>query len=184
VGVAGFVNSGGFGSLSKAFGTAAGNLIEAEVVTADGPVTLANARMNPDLFWALTGGGSGFGVVTRVTLRTHQLPEVIGAVRATIDAASDDAYRRLVAKAFDFYAKALFNPQWGEQFRLQRGRRLWIQMLFHGLEQRRSRAFVCAGLERWMGKLAHLAHLRQREPEAGGEGRCAIRGRLPDPQPA
>jgi FAD/FMN-containing dehydrogenase len=133
VGVAGFVNGGGFGSLSKAFGTAAGNLIEAEVVTADGAVKLANACTNPDLFWALTGGGSGFGVVTRVTLRTHQLPEVIGAVRATIDAASDDAYRRLVAKAFDLYAKALFNPQWGEQFRLQRERRLWIQMLFHGL---------------------------------------------------
>ena len=133
VGVAGFINGGGFGGLSKAFGTAAGNLIEAEVVTADGAVKLANACTNPDLFWALTGGGSGFGVVTRLTLRTHRLPEVIGAVRATIDATSDDAYRRLVAKAFDFYAKALFNPQWGEQFRLQRGRRLWIQMLFHGL---------------------------------------------------
>jgi FAD/FMN-containing dehydrogenase len=133
VGVAGFVNGGGFGSLSKAFGTAAANLIEAEVVTADGEVRIASACSNPDLFWALKGGGSGFGVVTRVTLRTHELPEVIGAVRATIDAASDDAYRRLVAKAFDFYARALFNPQWGEQFRLQRGRRLWIQMLFQGL---------------------------------------------------
>ena len=133
VGVAGFVNGGGFGSLSKAFGTAAANLIEAEVVTADGAVNLANACTNADLFWALRGGGSGFGVVTRVTLRTHELPEVIGAVRATIDAASDEAYRRLVAKAFDFYAKALFNPQWGEQFRLQQGRRLWIQMLFQGL---------------------------------------------------
>ena len=133
VGVAGFVNGGGFGSLSKAFGTAAANLIEAEVVTADGAVKLANACTNADLFWALRGGGSGFGVVTRATLRTHELPEVIGAVRATIDAASDEAYRRLVAKAFDFYAEALFNPQWGEQFRLQRGRRLRIQMLFHGL---------------------------------------------------
>jgi hypothetical protein len=133
VGVGGFVNGGGFGSLSKAFGTAAANLIEAEVVTAHGDVKLANACLNPDLFWALKGGGSGFGLVTRVTLRTHELPEVIGAIRATIDAASDDAYRRLVAKAFDFYAQAIFNPQWGEQFRLQRGRRLWIQMLFQGL---------------------------------------------------
>ena len=99
------------------------------MVTADGYVKLANACLNPDLFWALKGGGSGFGVVTRVTLRTHELPRVIGAIRATIDAASDDAYRRLVAKAFDFYAQELFSPQWGEQFRLQRGRRLWIQML-------------------------------------------------------
>jgi hypothetical protein len=133
VGVAGLVSGGGFGSLSKAFGTAASNLIEAEVVTADGAVRIANACTNPDLFWAVKGGGSGFCVVTRMTLRTHELPEAIGAVRATIDAASDDAFRRLVAKAFDLYAKALFNPQWGEQFRLQRGRRLLIQMLFQGL---------------------------------------------------
>ena len=97
VGVAGLVTGGGFGSLSKAFGLAAANMLEAEVVTADGDVKLANACANPDLFWALKGGGSGFGVVTRLTLRTHDLPEVIGAVFATIDATSDDAYRRLVA---------------------------------------------------------------------------------------
>jgi FAD binding domain-containing protein len=151
VGVAGFVNGGGFGSLSKAFGTAAANLIEAEVVTADGGVKLANVCTNPDLLWALKGGGSGFGVVARVTLRTHQLPEVIGAVRTTIDAASDDAYRRLVAKAFDFYAKALFNPQWGEQFRLQRGRGLWIQMLFQGLGRDEAEA-VWRPFFDWVGR--------------------------------
>jgi len=90
VGVAGLVNGGGFGNLSKAFRLAAANLLEAEVVTADGDIKLANACANPDLFWALKGGGSGFGVVTRLTLRTHDLPEVIGGVHATIDAASDD----------------------------------------------------------------------------------------------
>ena len=56
LGVAGLILGGGFGSLSKAFGTAAANLIEAEVVTADGEVRLANACTNPDLFWALKGG--------------------------------------------------------------------------------------------------------------------------------
>ena len=71
VGVAGFLNGGGFGSLSKQFGIGAASLLEAEVVTADGEVRLANACTNPDLFWALKGGGGGFGVVTRVTLRTH-----------------------------------------------------------------------------------------------------------------
>src|ERR1700734_3012459 len=71
VGVAGLVLGGGFGSFSKAYGTAAASLLEAEVVTADGEVRIANACSNPELFWALKGGGSGFGIVTRVTLRTH-----------------------------------------------------------------------------------------------------------------
>ena len=52
VGVAGLVQSGGFGSFSKNYGTAAAGLIEAEVVTADGVVRIANACTNPDLFWA------------------------------------------------------------------------------------------------------------------------------------
>ena len=140
VGVAGLINGGGFGSFSKAFGLAAGNLLEAEVVSADGDIKLANACANPDLFWALKGGGSGFGVVTRLTLRTHDLPEVIGVVLATIDAVSDDAYRRLIAKMVDFYAQALFNPHWGEQIRLRPGRRLWIQMLFQGLDREQGEA--------------------------------------------
>src|SRR5262249_42111683 len=67
-GVAGLVQSGGFSSFGKAFGCAASNLLEAEVVTADGRVQTANACLNPDLFWALKGGGGGtFGVITRVT---------------------------------------------------------------------------------------------------------------------
>src|SRR5471032_1506913 len=57
VGVAGLVQSGGFGSFSKGFGTAAANLIEAEVVTADGRLRTVNARRDPELFWAIKGGG-------------------------------------------------------------------------------------------------------------------------------
>ena len=76
VGVAGLVQSGGFGSFSKAYGLAAGSLLEAEVVTADGVARIANACTNPDLFWGLKGGGGGsLGVVTRLTLRVHKLPE-------------------------------------------------------------------------------------------------------------
>ena len=80
VGVAGLVLGGGFGSYSKGYGLAAASLIEAEIVTADGDVKIANACSNPDLFWALKGGGGGFGVVTRVTLKTHPLPEFFGGV--------------------------------------------------------------------------------------------------------
>jgi FAD/FMN-containing dehydrogenase len=80
VGVAGLVQSGGFNSFSKRFGTAAAGLLEAEIVTADGQVRIANECKDPDLFWALKGGGGGtFGMVTRVTLRTHALPRFFGA---------------------------------------------------------------------------------------------------------
>ena len=140
VGVVGLVLGGGFGSFSKAHGTAGANLIEAEVVTADGEVRIANACTNPELFWALKGGGGGFGVVTRVTLRTHDLPVSLGVVFATIKATSDDAYRRLVGKAIEFYAQALFNPHWGEQLVFAPGGVLSISMLFQGLDQRQADA--------------------------------------------
>ncbi len=75
VGVAGLIQSGGFGSFSKHYGTAAAGLLEAEVVTADGKIRTVNRCMEPDLFWALKGGGGGsFGVVSRITLRLRDLP--------------------------------------------------------------------------------------------------------------
>ena len=67
--LAGLIQSGGFGSYSKHYGLAAASLLEAEVVTADGAIRIANACSNPDLFWALKGGGGGsFGVVSNMTL--------------------------------------------------------------------------------------------------------------------
>src|SRR5262252_3093275 len=99
VGVAGLVQSGGFGSFSKGFGSAAASLLEAEVVTADGAIRLANACTNPDLFWAIKGGGGGsWGVVTKVTLRTHDLPQFFGGAGGKIKANSDDAFRKLIAR--------------------------------------------------------------------------------------
>ena len=59
VGVAGLIQSGGFGSFSKAYGLASASLLQAEVVTADGAVRIANACTNPELFWGLKGGGGG-----------------------------------------------------------------------------------------------------------------------------
>ena len=133
VGVAGLVQSGGFGSFSKNFGSAAAGLLEAEVVTADGTVRIANAFTNPDLFWALKGGGGGsFGVVTKLTLRTRELPKEFGMVTGSIHAASDDAFRRLVARFVDFYRNRLLNPHWGEQIHLGRNT-LHMQMLSQGL---------------------------------------------------
>ncbi len=136
VGVAGLIQSGGFGSFSKAFGTAAAGLLEAEVVTADGRVRRVNACSDPDLFWALKGGGGGtFGVLTQLTLRTHDLPESFGAAWGTVHAKTDDAFRRLIARFLDFYAGSLANAHWGEQFALRPDNSLKL-------------AFVCQGLSR------------------------------------
>ena len=140
VGVVGLILGGGFGSFSKAYGQAGASLLEAEVVTADGEVKIANGCTNPDLFWALKGGGGGFGVVTRVTLRTHALPEFLGGVFATIKASSDEAYRRLISKTIEFYAQALFNPHWGEQLVFAPGGVLSIAMVLQGLDQQEAEA--------------------------------------------
>lgn len=136
VGVAGLVQSGGFGSLSKRFGTAAGGLLEAEVVTADGVVRTVNACRDPDLFWAIKGGGGGsFGVVTRVTLRTHALPDRIGFVGGTIQAKSKEAMRELIARFLAFYADALLNPHWGEIVKIGPDDTLRLSMVCQGLDR-------------------------------------------------
>ncbi len=136
VGVAGLVLGGGFGSFSRAYGTAAASLLEAEVVTADGAVRVVNACTNADLFWALKGGGGGsLGVVTRVTLRTHDLPAFFGVVGMTVQAASDDAYRRLMGRFTRFYAESLNNPHWGEIVTLRRSNRMQVNMVSQGLDQ-------------------------------------------------
>jgi FAD/FMN-containing dehydrogenase len=141
VGVAGLVQGGGFGNFSKGFGTAAANLIEAEVVTADGAVRIANACTNPDLFWALKGGGGGsFGVVTRLTLRTHALPEFFGAVFGEITAASNEAWRALVARFVDFYGTSLFDEHWGETVTFKDGKTLKLSMVFQGLDKAQAQA--------------------------------------------
>lgn len=135
VGVAGLVFGGGFGNFSKAYGLAAASLLEVEVVTADGAVGVANPCTNPDLFWALRGGGAGFGVITRLTLATHDLPEWAGAVFAAVEATSDAAFRRLIDRTLAFYAERLCNPHWGEQIAVRPGNVLAIGMVFQGLDR-------------------------------------------------
>jgi FAD/FMN-containing dehydrogenase len=135
VGVAGLIQSGGFGSFSKHYGLAAAGLLEAEVVTADGKIRIANACTNSDLFWGLKGGGGGsLGVVSKVTLRVRDLPEFWGGAFFTIKASSDDAYRRLIRQFVGFYRDALFNEHWGEQIHVTPDNELDVSMVSHGLD--------------------------------------------------
>ncbi len=139
VGVAGLIQSGGFGSFSKAYGMAAAGLLEAEVVTADGAVVIANACSHTDLFWGIKGGGGGsLGVVTRLTLRTHELPAWFGAVFVTIKATSDPAFRRLVGRFIDFYATSLCDPHWGESAAIRPGNSLAVSMVSQGLDSKQA----------------------------------------------
>jgi hypothetical protein len=160
VGLAGLIQGGGFGSHSKRYGTAAGSLLEVEVVTADGQIRIANACTNPDLFWALKGGGGGtFGVVSRMTARAHELPEFFGAANITITASSDDAYRGLIRDIFAFYRDHLFNEHWGEQIHVKPNNTLEVKMNSAGLSTEQARQI-------WQPFLDSVKH----------SSRCSIKG--------
>jgi FAD/FMN-containing dehydrogenase len=118
----GFALGGGFGSYSKRFGSGAAGVLEIEVVTADGRIRTVNRFQEPDLFWALKGGGGGtFGVVSRMTLLSHPIPRTDGWLSGQITAHSDAAYQELIQRYLEFVPAAINNPDWGEGVMWRKG---------------------------------------------------------------
>lgn len=90
VGVTGYTLGGGVGWLSRKYGFAADSLVRVDIVTADGRPRTATATRNPDLFWAVRGGGANFGVVTSLEFRLYPVAEVYaGTAYFPIDGAAD-----------------------------------------------------------------------------------------------
>ena len=107
-GVAGLTLGGGTGYLTRKFGLTVDNLLEADVVLADGRFVTANAKENPDLFWALRGGGGNFGVVTSFLFQAHPV-KMVFAGPIFWDAAKDG---KAVMLAFrDFLARGARGPR-------------------------------------------------------------------------
>ena len=132
----GFTQGGGFGSYSKRFGSGAGNVLQLEVITADGNLRTVNAYRDPDLYWALKGGGGGtFGVVVRQTLLAHPMPRLDGWLSGSIEAANDVLLEEVLQRYLELVREALVNPSWGEGIVIEPGqRRLQLGTAFLDLE--------------------------------------------------
>src|SRR5688572_2060969 len=98
-GIAGLTLGGGLGWLMGRHGLAADNLIAVELVRADGSIVVVDATSDPDLLWALRGGGGNFGIATSLTYRLHPLSTVTGGLIAHPIEAAPDLFR--------FYREAL-----------------------------------------------------------------------------
>ena len=137
----GFPLGGGFGSFSKRFGTGAGGVLEIEVVTADGQVRVINENQDSDLFWAMRGGGgSTFGIISRITYLTHPIPQTVGVLSGTITAADDDAFRDLLGRFVRFFPDTINNPSWGEQIAVTPDNSLDFSMVWLDLSTEQARA--------------------------------------------
>ena len=113
-GASGLVLGGGTGWLTRRFGLSCDNVDGFTLVTADGSLVRANAKQNPDLYWALRGGGGNFGVVTEFEVRLHPLSSVVLAEGLC----PEPQIRSLLQFWRDFMAEAPHDLKWNIDLRL------------------------------------------------------------------
>jgi hypothetical protein len=113
-GASGLILGGGTGWLTRRFGLSCDNVEGFTLVTADSSVVRANSKENPDLFWALRGGGGNFGVVTEFEVKLHPLTSVVLAEGLSPEA----DIRRLLECWRDFMADAPLDLKWNIDLRL------------------------------------------------------------------
>jgi FAD/FMN-containing dehydrogenase len=110
-GIAGLTLGGGVGRLARAYGLTIDNLLSADVVTADGNLLHASATENPDLFWAIRGGGGNFGVVASFEYRAHPLgARVLGGDLLYSFAAAREVLSYLSEHSAEFPKELYFEP--------------------------------------------------------------------------
>ncbi|KAF2177939.1 FAD-binding domain-containing protein [Zopfia rhizophila CBS 207.26] len=97
----GYVLGGGTGPLGPMFGMGVDNVVQYEVVTADGEEKIVNECTNQDLFWAMRGGGGTFAVVTRVYIRTYPAFKAVNTIAGQIACANYSAYSELIGRLVD-----------------------------------------------------------------------------------
>lgn len=113
-GAGGLILGGGTGWLTRRFGLSCDNVAGFSLVTADGSLVHANEKENPDLFWALRGGGGNFGVVTEFEVKLHPLTAVVLAEGLS----PKDKIRPLLEYWRDFMADAPYDLKWNINLRL------------------------------------------------------------------
>src|SRR5271156_4753536 len=113
-GASGLILGGGTGWLTRRFGLSCDNVEGLTLVTADGSVVRANSKENPDLFWALRGGGGNFGVVTEFEVKLHPLTAVVLAEGLT----PESGMRRVLEFWRDFMPSAPIDLKWNLDLRL------------------------------------------------------------------
>lgn len=153
VGITGFTIGGGYGVTSPKHGLGADNLISANVVLADGSLVTASKTENPDLLWALCGGGGNFGVVTSMHIRLHDTSTLLaGFMMFPLEEAETiiNGYKKIMqsSPSDNFYASAViltgpdgspllfFSPVWTGS--LEEGERLIdsIRKLGHPVKEK------------------------------------------------